>query len=132
MSVVVIKSPIIGFVDGRNNDTAQIFIMRGLKSNVRKTPLINQRAMIKTNNYIYGISVDSVPCKTAWAAAIGISETNLLADFWPHGEIAKKFRVFNKENGISGRVNILIGRDQTIEWVREYALLQITASELGR
>jgi len=32
-----------------------------------------------------GLSVDSVPCKRAWAEAIGVEETPLLADFWPHG-----------------------------------------------
>jgi len=73
----------------------------------------------------YGISVDSVPAKKAWAEAIGISETNLLADFWPHGEIAEKYGLFIKEKGISGRANVLIGTDHTIEWVREYEILQV-------
>ncbi|HKK09561.1 MAG TPA: redoxin domain-containing protein, partial [Bacteroidales bacterium] len=45
----------------------------------------------------YGISVDSVPCKKAWAESLGISKTNMLSDFWPHGEIAEKFGVFNTE-----------------------------------
>ena len=73
----------------------------------------------------YGISVDSGPCKKAWADAIGISETNLLADFWPHGEIAEKFGLFLKDNGISGRANILIDADHTIEWIRVYDIPQI-------
>lgn len=73
----------------------------------------------------YGISVDSVPSKKAWAAAMGVTETNLLADFWPHGEVAEKYGLFNAAKGISGRANVLINADQTIEWVREYEILQV-------
>jgi peroxiredoxin len=73
----------------------------------------------------YGISVDSVPSKKAWAAAMGVTETNLLADFWPHGEVAEKYGLFNAEKGVSGRANVLINADQTIEWIREYETLQV-------
>lgn len=73
----------------------------------------------------YGISVDSVPCKKAWAAAMGVTETNLLADFWPHGEVAEQYGLFNKEKGISGRANVLIGPEKTIEWIRVYELLEV-------
>ena len=72
----------------------------------------------------YGISVDSVPSKKAWAAAMEVTETNLLADFWPHGEVAQKHGLFIADKGISGRANVLINADQTIEWVREYELPQ--------
>ena len=73
----------------------------------------------------YGISVDSVPAKKAWAEAIGVTETNLLADFWPHGEVAEKYGLFNREKGISARANILIGPDKAIQWIREYEILQV-------
>lgn len=73
----------------------------------------------------YGISVDSVPSKKAWAAAMGVTETNLLADFWPHGEVAEKYGLFIADKGISGRANVLINADQTIEWIREYEILQV-------
>lgn len=73
----------------------------------------------------YGISVDSVPCKKAWAEAIGIIETDMLADFWPHGDIAEKYGLFYRDKGISGRANILIGPDQTVAWIKEYELLQV-------
>ena len=36
-----------------------------------------------------GFSVDSVPCKRAWAKDIGVEATSLLADFWPHGGVAR-------------------------------------------
>lgn len=73
----------------------------------------------------YGISVDSVPSKKAWAEAMGVTETNLLADFWPHGKVAEKYGLFNADKGISGRANVLINADHAIEWIKEYEILQI-------
>lgn len=73
----------------------------------------------------YGISVDSVQCKKAWAEAIGVKETNLLADFWPHGGVADQYGLFLKDKGISGRANILIGVDRRIEWIKVYDIPQI-------
>jgi len=32
-----------------------------------------------------GISVDSRPCKRAWAESLSITHTRLLCDFWPQG-----------------------------------------------
>jgi len=34
------------------------------------------------------MSVDTVPSKKAWAKELGIKNTGLLSDFWPHGEVA--------------------------------------------
>ena len=73
----------------------------------------------------YGISVDSVQCKKAWADAIGVTETNLLADFWPHGDIARKYGLFLEDKGISNRANVLIGPDHTVQWVKVYEILQV-------
>ena len=73
----------------------------------------------------YGISVDSVPSKKAWAAGMGVTETNLLADFWPHGEVAEKYGLFHADKGISGRANVLIGPENNILWIKEYEILQV-------
>jgi len=45
----------------------------------------------KLNTIPFGLSVDTVPCKKAWAKEIGIERLRLLSDFWPHGEIAGAF-----------------------------------------
>ncbi|MFP4040442.1 MAG: redoxin domain-containing protein [Desulfosudaceae bacterium] len=73
----------------------------------------------------YGISVDSPPCKKAWAESMGIENTNLLADFWPHGEVAAQYGLFLDDMGASGRANVLIGLDRTIEWIKVYEIPQI-------
>lgn len=73
----------------------------------------------------FGISVDSAQSKKAWATSMGVKDTHLLADFWPHGEIAEKFGLFNKDMGFSERANILIGLDRTIEWIKVYEMHQV-------
>lgn len=73
----------------------------------------------------YGISVDSVHCKKAWAEAIAVHETNLMADFWPHGDIAKQYGLFLEELGVSHRANVLIGLDRTVEWIKVYDIPQV-------
>lgn len=36
---------------------------------------------------------------------------SVLADFWPHGEVAKKYGVFLEESGISNRATFVINKD---------------------
>jgi peroxiredoxin len=51
-----------------------------------------------------GLSVDSVPCKKAWAEAIGVEKTSLLADFWPHGGVASAYGIFREADGVPERI----------------------------
>jgi len=46
------------------------------------------------NTVPFGISVDSMPSKKAWARELGITHIRLLSDFWPHGEIARTYGIF--------------------------------------
>ncbi len=74
------------------------------------------------NTTALGISVDSGPAKKAWGKEIGVEKTPLIADFWPHGDVAKKYDIFIEEKGISGRGNILIDEKGKIEWIKVYPL----------
>ena len=56
---------------------------------------------------LIGISVDSKFTLRAWAEQEGYDFT-LLADFWPHGEIAKEYGVFLPEKGFANRATFLI------------------------
>ncbi|GLY32741.1 peroxiredoxin [Kineosporia sp. NBRC 101731] len=40
----------------------------------------------------------------------------LLSDFWPHGEVARKYGVFNETTGSSVRGTFLIDRDGVLRW----------------
>lgn len=78
----------------------------------------------KLNTVALGLSIDTVPSKKAWAENLGIKETSLLADFWPHGEIAKQFGIFRNKNGFSERANIIIDENQKIVFIKVYEILQ--------
>jgi len=62
---------------------------------------------------VLGVSVDSVPAHKAWAAQLGGIDYPLLADFWPHGEVAQKYGVF-LDTGYSGRATFVIDRNGII------------------
>ncbi len=62
---------------------------------------------------LIGISVDSKATLRAWAEHEKYDFT-LLADFWPHGDVAKEFGVFIEEKGFANRATFLIDRDGVI------------------
>lgn len=68
------------------------------------------------------ISVDSVPSKKAWADAIGLKETRILADFWPHGGVAKDYGVFREANGFSERAVFIVDKDGVIRFKKVYPI----------
>ena len=50
------------------------------------------------NTIAVGINVDSVPSKKAWGGSLGIKNTRLLSDFWPHGKIAEMYGLFREKD----------------------------------
>ncbi len=56
---------------------------------------------------LIGISVDSKATLRAFAEAEGYDFT-LLADFWPHGAVAKEYGVFIEEKGFANRATFVI------------------------
>ena len=51
---------------------------------------------------------------------MGITRTRLLADFWPYGEVAVKYGVFDETEGYSTRSNIIIDESQKVIFTRVY------------
>ncbi|MCU0630419.1 MAG: redoxin domain-containing protein [Methanoregulaceae archaeon] len=72
-----------------------------------------------------GISVDSVPCKKAWAASLEIKNTRLLCDFWPHGKVARAYGIFRDTNGFSERANIIVDEAQKVIFIKVYPVHSI-------
>lgn len=91
--------------------------MKSLEANKETFDLLNTVAV--------GLSVDSAPSKKAWAETLGILSTSLLADFWPHGGVAKLFGIFREKNGISERANILVDEDGKIVFVKVYPIPEL-------
>ncbi|NLB38675.1 MAG: redoxin domain-containing protein [Clostridiales bacterium] len=79
----------------------------------------------KLNTVPLGMSVDPAAGKTAWAAVLSIRKTPLLADFYPHGKVAKDYGLFLEEHGMSGRANVLIDEQGKVAWVKTYEMGQL-------
>jgi len=62
------------------------------------------------------ISVDSVPCHIAWAKSLGGLSFPLMSDFFPHGEVCRKYGVMGKK-GYPGRVVFLIDKRGIIRYI---------------
>ena len=80
----------------------------------------NREAFDALDAVALGISVDSVPCKRAWAESLGIKNTRILADFWPHGEVAQIYDVFDGTKGYARRANIVVDEFGRVIFVRVY------------
>ncbi len=85
----------------------------------------NREVFDSLNTVALGLSVDTIPSKHAWAKELGIKETRLLSDFWPHGEIAKLYGIFKAENGLSERANIIVDEEQKVIFVKVYDIPQL-------
>ena len=85
-----------------------------------KTLEIKNEEFKRLNLIALGLSVDSQPCKKKWAEYLNIEKTDLLADFWPHGEVARKYDIFIEKAGISGRANFLVDEEGKIIFIRIY------------
>jgi len=59
---------------------------------------------------LLAISVDSKFVQKQFAESEGY-QFNVLADFWPHGAVAKAYGVFLEEAGISNRATFVINKD---------------------
>ncbi len=77
------------------------------------------------NTVALGLSIDTVPSKDAWAKELGIKDTMLLSDFWPHGEIAKAYGIFREKNGFSERANIVLDEDHRVLFVKVYPIKEL-------
>jgi peroxiredoxin len=61
------------------------------------------------------VSCDPSAARQAWKEELG-AEYVFASDFWPHGEAAKAYGVFNEETGAPYRGTFLIDRAGTVIW----------------
>ena len=61
-------------------------------------------ALDAADTVVLGLSIDAQPAKSAWAKTLGTITFDLLSDFYPHGDVARKYGVFREGDGISQRV----------------------------
>ncbi len=65
---------------------------------------------------VLGISVDSVPCNAAWAKSLGGFSYDLLSDFEPKGEVARRFGAYRQTDGISERALFIVDKEGKIAY----------------
>jgi len=85
----------------------------------------NKDVFESLNTVAVGVSVDTIPSKRAWAKELGITSTRLLADFWPHGHIAKLYGIFREQDGISERANIILDEAGKVIFFKIYEISQL-------
>lgn len=86
---------------------------------------VNYDKFAALNTVPVGLSVDAAPSKKVWAQVLSIQKTKLLADFYPHGSLAKELGIFLEELGASRRVNILVDEEGKVQWFKVYELGQL-------
>jgi peroxiredoxin len=69
----------------------------------------------RLNAEVMGISVDGVWCHLAFSKEKNL-KIPLLADFEPKGEVAKKYGVYRKKDGIAERALFLLDKDGIIRY----------------
>jgi peroxiredoxin len=85
----------------------------------------NKKAFDDLNTVALGLSVDSVPCKHAWAKSLRIKNTRLLADFWQHGGVAERFGIFRSKDGFSERANIIVDEKGKVIFFKVYPIREL-------
>jgi peroxiredoxin len=64
---------------------------------------------------LLAVSCDSTPAHRVWAEQHSFGFP-LLADFWPHGEAARAYGVFDEQRGCATRGSFVIDREGIVRW----------------
>lgn len=91
--------------------------MQSLEKNFKTLDLLNTVPI--------GLSVDTVPTKHAWAKSLKVKKLRMLADFWPHGKIAKTYELFREKEGFSERANVIVDEFGKVIWVKIYPIKEL-------
>jgi len=75
----------------------------------------NLGAFRNANTEIVFVSCDASAARQAWRRELG-AEYTFASDFWSHGETAKRYGVFNEDNGAPVRGTFLIDEQGVVIW----------------
>jgi mycoredoxin-dependent peroxiredoxin len=67
------------------------------------------------NVQLVGVSCDPVHAERAWAEQEKY-EFPLLSDFWPHGQVARAYGVFDEKKGFATRGTFIIDGEGVVRW----------------
>jgi peroxiredoxin len=70
---------------------------------------------------VLAVSVDSMFALRAWSDQERFPFP-LLSDFWPHGDVARRYGVFDAERGVATRGTFVLDASGVVRWKVENAL----------
>jgi peroxiredoxin len=70
---------------------------------------------------VLAVSIDAMFAQRIFAEKEGY-EFPLLSDFWPHGEVAKAYGIFNEDLGAAKRGTYIIDKNGVVRWKVENAI----------
>ena len=83
----------------------------------------SQAEFSRRNTRVLGISCDSTSTLAAYNLSFGPFlgyPVKLLSDFYPHGDVTKKYKLFNIETGTADRSAVVIDKNGYIRKVNKY------------
>ena len=94
---------------------------------------IRDRAEVFRNDEVetLAISVDSPAAHKRWADEQGF-EFPLLSDFWPHGEVASTYGVFDEQLGVAVRGTFIVDTDGKVIYTDRNPLPEARDTETWR
>src|SRR5829696_5849222 len=79
---------------------------------------------------VVGVSVDSTLSNKAWANSLGGINYPLACDFWPHGEVARKYGVLIEDKGMAERAMFVVDKQGKVAYIDVHELLEQPDSEV--
>ena len=72
-------------------------------------------ALSNDTTQVLAVSCDPTSALRVFSDQQGVSYP-LLSDFWPHGEVSRRYGVFVEERGIAMRATFVIDLEGTVRW----------------
>ncbi len=69
---------------------------------------------------VLGLGADARPALRAWGTNLGGLNHSLLSDFWPHGQVARAYGIFNEDSGMCARSIFIIDPEGTVRYRETY------------
>ena len=76
------------------------------------------------------ISCDSIACHMAWAHSLGGLSFPLMSDYYPHGEVARKYGVLNQRRGYAERSIFVIDKKGIIRYIEQVPPAEIPDNDV--
>jgi peroxiredoxin len=89
---------------------------------------VEREKFLARNAEVVGISVDSIMNTTSWEREIGPFDFPICSDFWPHGEVSRRYGVLRCEEPFEGaceRAIFVVDKRGKITFSKVYPVSQL-------